>query len=70
VPAEHVASGLVKMPADGTDPAQAARGLFRVHSCPGRGLIVVCEEFRQPTGRGRPSRRGAHDRSRFHDAVS
>lgn len=35
VPADHVAGGLVRLPADGSDPAEATRDLFRVHSCPG-----------------------------------
>ena len=36
VPAEHVAGGLVRVPADGTDPTAATDGVFRVHSCRGR----------------------------------
>jgi len=35
VPADHVASGLVRLPADGTDPAAVTRGVFHVHSCAG-----------------------------------
>ena len=35
VPAEHVAGGLVHLPDDGTDPTEATRGLFHVHSCRG-----------------------------------
>jgi hypothetical protein len=35
VPAAHAACGLVRLPADGTDPAEATAGVFRVHSCPG-----------------------------------
>jgi hypothetical protein len=36
VPPEHVAGGLVRLPADGTDPGEATAGVFRVRSCPGR----------------------------------
>jgi hypothetical protein len=35
VPPEHVEGGLVRLPADGTDTAEATRGLFHVHTCPG-----------------------------------
>ena len=35
IPPEHVASELVRMPSDGTDPAEATHNLFRVHSSPG-----------------------------------
>jgi hypothetical protein len=35
VPPDHVAAGLVRLPPDGSDPAEATRGVFRVHSCPG-----------------------------------
>lgn len=35
VPPEHVACGLVNLLADGTDPSEVTRGVFRVYSCPG-----------------------------------
>jgi len=35
VPVEHIAAGLVRLPPDGTDPAEATRGVFRVLSCAG-----------------------------------
>lgn len=36
VPPEHVATGLVRLPPDGTDPTEATQGVFRVRSCAGR----------------------------------
>lgn len=36
VPPEHVACGLVRLPGDGSNPADATAGVFRVHCCPGR----------------------------------
>lgn len=35
VPPEDIACGLVRMPGDGSDPTEATRGVFRVHSCAG-----------------------------------
>jgi hypothetical protein len=35
IPLKHVECGLVRLPSDGTDPAEATRGVFRVHSCTG-----------------------------------
>jgi hypothetical protein len=39
IPPEHVAAGLVRLPADGTDPTAATRGVFHVHCCPGHRHI-------------------------------
>lgn len=36
VPPEHIACGLVRLPADGTDPTEATAGVFRVRSCAGK----------------------------------
>ena len=35
IPPEHVACGLVRLSADGADPAGATRRVFRVHCCAG-----------------------------------
>ncbi len=35
IPPAHVTSGLVRLPADGTDPTQVTQGVFHVHSCTG-----------------------------------
>lgn len=35
IPPEHVKCGLVQMPADGSDPSEATRGVFAIHQCAG-----------------------------------
>ncbi len=35
IPTVHIAAGLVRLPSDGTNPADATEGIFRVHSCKG-----------------------------------
>lgn len=42
IPPEHVAAGLVRLPPDGTDPAEATHGVFRVLSSAGRKRSPPC----------------------------